>query len=171
MRRITRNAVLVILAAVALLLALGALPSYLRSGDPYYVVATTAEAPNGTVNATQLQERRYRYTTGAIAAAVANGNGTGRSKPYWRGPFGFKESFTHSPFDEFDSLTAGNPNATATVGNETVVYLSLNGTSYRAVITQTPAAVGESDGGDDGTTASRLTPLVSGAVSRAEVAE
>ncbi|WP_254824142.1 hypothetical protein [Haloglomus halophilum] len=143
MRRITRNTILVILAVVVLLLALGALPSYLKSGDPYYVVATADEAPGESVNATNLSARRYRFSTGAVSAATANGNGTGRSDPYWRGPFGFKEGFTHSPFDEFEALTRDYPNATGTTGNDTSVYLSRNGTSYRVTITQTPGAVGE----------------------------
>jgi hypothetical protein len=146
-RRITRNAILVILAVIALLLALGALPSLLKSGDPYYVVATTADAPAETVNATNLSEQRYRYTTSAVAAAASNANDTGRSAPYWRGPFGFKEGFTHSPFDEFEALSRDYPNATETVGNDTRVYLTHNGTSYRVQITQTPGSVGGSGDG------------------------
>jgi hypothetical protein len=141
-RRITRNTILVILAVVVLLLALGALPAYLKSGDPYYVVATADEAPNESVNATNLSAQRYRFTTGAVTAAAGNANGTGRSDPYWRGPFGVKEGFTHSPFDEFEALTRDYPNATVTAGNDTSVYLSRNGTSYRVTITQTPGAVG-----------------------------
>jgi hypothetical protein len=156
-RRITRNTILVILAVVVLLLALGALPSFLKSGDPYYVVATADEAPDGTVNVSNLSARRYRFSTAAVSAAAASGNGTGRSDPYWRGPFGFKEGFSHSPFDEFDALTRDYPNATVTAANDTSVYLSRNGTSYRVTITQTPDAVGEPSGGSDGgTNASRL---------------
>jgi hypothetical protein len=168
MRRITRNAILVILACVALLLALGALPSLLKSGDPYYVVATTAEPPGETVNVSNLSERRYEYTTGAVAAAA--GNGTGRSAPYWEGPLGFKEGFTHSPFDEFDALTRDHPNATETVGNDSRVYLADNGTAYRVVITQTPGAIGADAGTAD--TSARLTGFesVGAAAPRTEVA-
>lgn len=145
MRRITRNAILVILAAVALLLALGALPSFLKSGDPYYVVATSAAPPNETVNVSNLSERRYEFTTAAVAAAADNG--TGRSEPYWDGPFGLKDGFSHSPFDEFDALTRDHPNATETVGNDSRVYVADNTSVYRVVITQTPGTVG---GGADG---------------------
>jgi hypothetical protein len=101
MRRVTRNAVVVIVVAVVLLLALGALPGLLRSGDPYYVTATPvdgAETDVEPVNVTDLPERRYPYTTAAIA--------NGESEAYYRGPTGFKEAFTHSPFDEFDALAA-----------------------------------------------------------------
>jgi hypothetical protein len=156
-RRITRNTILVILAVVVLLLALGALPSFLKSGDPYYVVATADDAPNESVNVSNLSARRYRFSTAAVSAAAANDNGTGRSDPYWRGPFGFKEGFTHSPFDEFEALTRDYPNATVTAGNDTSVYLSRNGTSYRVTITQRPGSAGGL-GGDSGsgTNASRL---------------
>lgn len=140
-RTITRNAIVVILAVVALLLALGALPSYLKSGDPYYVTATTADAPAGAVNVSNLSERRFEYSTTAVTTAAA-GDGTGRSDPYWRGPFGLKEGFSHSPFDEFDALTRDYPNATGTVDDDTRVYAALNGTTYRLDITQTPDAGG-----------------------------
>lgn len=173
MRTVTRNAVLVILAVVALLLALGALPSLLKSGDPYRVVATSADPPAETVNATNLSERRYRYTTGALAAAASNANDTGRSDPYWRGPFGFKEGFTHSPFDEFEALSRDYPNATETAGDDTRVYLTYNGTSYRVGITQSPASV---DGSGDASAQrlagapQRLTGAASAATARTEVA-
>lgn len=147
-RTITRNAIVVILAVVALLLALGALPSYLKSGDPYYVTATTADAPAGAVNVSNLSERRFEYSTTAVTTAAA-GDGTGRSDPYWRGPFGLKEGFSHSPFDEFDALTRDYPNATGRVDDDTRVYAALNGTTYRLDIAQTPGAgggTGDADG-------------------------
>ncbi|WP_276259397.1 hypothetical protein [Haloglomus litoreum] len=172
MRRITRNTILVILAVVVLLLALGALPSFLKSGDPYYVVATAEDAPDETVNTSNLSARRYRFSTAAVSAAATNANGTGRSDPYWRGPFGFKEGFTHSPFDEFEALTRDYPNATVTAGNDTSVYLSRNGTSYRVTITQTPDAVGGSGGESGGeASATRLARPAAGtdAAPRAEV--
>jgi len=165
-RRITRNAILVILAVIALLLALGALPSLLKSGDPYYVVATTADAPAETVNATNLSEQRYRYTTSAVAAAASNANDTGRSAPYWRGPFGFKEGFTHSPFDEFDALTRDYPNATA-AGDDTRVYAALNGTTYRLDITRAPDAAG--DGAGTNGSAALAAPSEVSAAEAAEV--
>ena len=119
MRRITRNFLLGLLLVVVLLLALGALPSYLRSGDPYYVSATAAEANGPTVNATDLSERRFPYTTTAIER--------GRSDPYWKGPLGIKESFTHTPFDEFAAFRQRNPEA----ATESGIYVSRNGTRYR----------------------------------------
>jgi hypothetical protein len=127
MRRVTRNVVVAILVVVAGLLALGAVPSYLRSGAPYYVVAEPVE-PGPSVNATNLSERRYPYVTGAVAAAASGGDG--RSEPYWEGPFGLKESFAHSPFDEFSALGQRNPDATA----DGAVFVSRNGTRYRAEI-------------------------------------
>ena len=163
MRTITRNAVIVILAVVALLLALGALPSYLKSGDPYYVTATTADATEA-VNVSNLSERRFEYTTAAVAAAAA-GDGTGRSDSYWRGPFGLKEGFTHSPFDEFDALTRDYPNATA-AGDDTRVYAALNGTTYRLDITRAPDAAGDGAG-----TNGSAALAARGEVSAAEAAE
>jgi len=153
MRTVTRNFLLGMGVVLLLLLALGALPGFLKSGDPYYVVATTAKPPGETVNVSNPTERRYEYTTSAVAAAA--GNGTGRSDPYWEGPFGVKEGFTHSPFDEFDALTRDRPNATETVGNDSRVYVAANTTVYRVVITQTPGSVGSGAGTDE--TNARLT--------------
>jgi hypothetical protein len=131
-RPVTRNVVVGILVVLALLLALGALPSLLKAGDPYYLTATAVEddpGANGSVNVSTLSERRYPYVTGAVAAA---GNGTGRSDPYWRGPFGVKGAFTHSPFDEIDALGQQYPNATV----DGAVYARTNTTSYRLTIEQ-----------------------------------
>jgi len=125
MRRVTRNAVLVLLAVGALLLALGALPGLLRSGDPYYVTATPVEdTPAGAVNATDLPEQRYPYTTAAIA--------DGESEAYYRGPTGFKEAFTHSPFDEFDALAVRAGGAV----EEEVAYVTHEGRTYRLEVVQ-----------------------------------
>jgi hypothetical protein len=167
-RRITRNVTLVILAVVVLLLALGALPSYLKSGDPYYVVATATDEPGPSVEAANLSERSYRYSLGAVGAAA--GNGTGRSDPYWRGPVGLKEPFTHSPFDEFGAFGVGYPNATTTAGNDTTVFVSRNDTRYRLVITQTPGSVDDGAGADATNASDRLArPATPGPVA-AEVA-
>ena len=126
MRPVTRNTVVGIGVVVVALLALGALPSYLKSGDPYYVVAEpTGSGP--AVNATNLSERRYPYVTGAVAAAAS---GEGRSEPYWEGPFGLKESFSHSPFDEFDAIGQRSPAAT----DGGTVFVARNGTRYRLEI-------------------------------------
>ncbi|WP_254546166.1 hypothetical protein [Halomarina pelagica] len=126
MRRITRNLVLGILVVVVLLLALGALPSYLRSGDPYYLTATEAPSYEGpTVDVTDLSERRFPYTTEAIA--------DGRSAAYYEGPTGFKEAFTHSPFDELNELDQRDGNAASGDGavNGTTAYVTSGGTVYR----------------------------------------
>lgn len=136
MRRRTRNAILVILGVVVVLLALGAVPGLLKSGDPYYLTATetdtaTLAADNRTaVNVTAISPRRYPYTTAALANAT--GGPPGRSDPYWKGPFGVKEAFTHSPFDELDALTQRNGTAAVEGG----VYVQTNGTVYRLAITQ-----------------------------------
>lgn len=142
MRPVTRNVVLAILVVVVGLLALGAVPSYLRSGDPYYVVVEPTD-PGPAVNATNLSERRYPYVRGAVAAAgAAEGEGEGeseaegRSEPYWEGPFGLKESFAHSPFDEFDAIRQRSPEATA----DGAVFVADNGTRYRAEIVREGAA-------------------------------
>lgn len=129
MRPVTRNVVVAILLVVVGLLALGALPAYLQSGDPYYVEAMAVDAAHPAVNVSVLSERRYPYVTGAVAAA---GNGTGRSDPYWRGPFGVKGPFTHSPFDELDALGQQYPNAT----EGDAVFVRTNTTRYRTTIVQ-----------------------------------
>ena len=141
MRQITRRVTVAILVVLALLLALGALPSYLKSGDPYYLTATPADGNHSAVDLSNASERRYEYTIGALRDAeaevgvnVTDRNATGRSDPYWEGPFGLKESFTNSPFDEMDALGLRNESA---VEGETV-YVSYNGTLYRLAVTQDP---------------------------------
>lgn len=131
MRPVTRNLVLGILAVVALLFALGALPSYLAAGDPYYVTATVVEdGDRPAVDVTNLSERRFPYVTEAIE--------TGRSDAYYRGPVGLKGAFTHSPFDEFDALDqrARAANATAGAVNGTTAYVTKDGTVYRLDLVQ-----------------------------------
>lgn len=156
MRTVTRNLLLGIGVVLVLLLALGAAPSLLRSGDPYYVSATpvgdadgvnvteadteaTAGGSNETaandsdttaVNASQLSARTHPFTTEALANASANQSGY--SDPYWEGPIGIKGAFTHSPFDELASLRQRNPNAT----DGEAVRLVDNGTLYRVGVTQ-----------------------------------
>jgi hypothetical protein len=102
-RRSIRLAVAGVGAVALGLLALGALPSALGSGDPYYLAATPTDAAGATVNVTGLSERRYPYLTDALDS--------GRSDPYRTGPAGLKEAFTHSPFDEREGLIARNPAA------------------------------------------------------------
>ncbi|MEA5388619.1 hypothetical protein VB779_17365 [Haloarculaceae archaeon H-GB11] len=103
MRRVTRNVILALLLVVAGLLALGALPSTLQSGDPYYLTAEEATESHAAVNVSNLSEQRFPYTTSAVR--------DGRSEPYYKGPFGLKEAFSHSPFDELAALRDRNPDA------------------------------------------------------------
>jgi len=130
MRRVTRNLLLALLLAVALLLALGALPSYLATGDPYYLTATPIEDNRSAVNASDLSADRYRYTTGALANASATD--AGRSDPYRKGPIGIKGAFTHSPFDELEALAQHTPDA------DDGIYVRQNNTVYRLDTTQRP---------------------------------
>lgn len=129
MRPVTRNVVIAILLVMGGLLALGALPATLGSGDPYYVEATAVDGDGPSVNGSTLSDRRYPYVTGALTVA---GNGTGRSDPYRKGPFGVKGAFTHSPFDELAALTQQYPNAT----DGDAVFVRVNGTRYRTTIVQ-----------------------------------
>jgi len=135
MRTVTRNFLLGVALVVVLLLALGAVPSYLKSGDPYYLTATpengSFDVENGTaVDAGALSEQRYPYTSAALDDATATA--AGQSEPYWRGPLGVKGAFTHSPFDERDALSQQYPGATASDG--TVVRHEE--TFYRLTVTQ-----------------------------------
>ena len=124
MRPVTRNLLVAIGVVTLALLALGALPSYLGSGEPYHLTVEPAERDGPAVNATGLSERRYPYLTGAFASDE------GRSMSYQRGPFGLKESFTHSPFDEVDALAARGPNATVGDG----VRIERDGETYLVAI-------------------------------------
>ena len=142
MRPVTRNFLLAMGVIVVLLLALGALPGFLKSGDPYYLTATAVEngtnasavnaslADGSAVDAANLSERRYPYTTAALSNATADA--TGQSDPYWRGPIGLKGAFTHSPFDEMDALTQQFPAATDGDG----VVVAHDGSLYRLAVTQ-----------------------------------
>ncbi|MFB6128720.1 MAG: hypothetical protein ABEJ47_03050 [Halorhabdus sp.] len=130
MRRRTKLAGLAILAVVLLLLALGALPGFIKTGDPYYMTATPVEE-HAAVNVTDLDERRYPYTTAAIDDATATE--PGRSSPYWKGYVGFKEAFKHSPFDE---LTALQQRSIAAVDGPGAVYVRVGDAYYRLTIEQ-----------------------------------
>ncbi|MFW5896072.1 MAG: hypothetical protein ACOCUA_01665 [archaeon] len=111
------------------LLALGALPSYIKSGDPYYLTATPVEE-HPAVNVSDLDERRYPYTTAALAEASETE--PGRSDPYWKGYVGFKEAFTHSPFDEVSALQQRSVEA----NDRDAVYVRTEGEYYRLTVTQ-----------------------------------
>ncbi|WP_435361032.1 hypothetical protein [Haloarchaeobius sp. DFWS5] len=115
---------LILVGLVVAVLALGALPAMLQSGEPYHVTATAVETDHPTVNGSALSDRRHPYTTAALS--------DGRSGSYYEGPFGLKESFAHSPFDEFGELEAHSPEAV----EEDTVYVRRNGTTYRLAITR-----------------------------------
>jgi hypothetical protein len=132
MRQITRRVTFALLVALALLLALGALPSYLQTGDPYYLTATPADGNHTAVDASLLTTDRYPYASAALADAAPNRSG--QSDAYYRGPFGFKGAFTHSPFDEVDAVRARNASAVDADG----VFVRQNGTLYRLAVTQEP---------------------------------
>jgi len=132
MRQITRRVTLALLVALALLLALGALPSYLQTGDPYYLTATPADGNHTAVDASLLNTDRYPYASAALADAAPNR--AGRSDAYYRGPFGLKGAFTHSPFDEVAAVGARNASAVDRDG----VFVRQNGTLYRLAVTQEP---------------------------------
>jgi hypothetical protein len=115
MRRVTRNAVVLLLVVVVGLLALGALPGLLKSGDPYYLTAEPVNASGENVSAASTEALR---------------NGT--AEPYWKGPWGLKETFTHSPFDEVSALSGRNATAVSDDG----VLVRDNGTLYRVAVRQ-----------------------------------
>ncbi|WP_128906539.1 hypothetical protein [Halorubrum amylolyticum] len=110
MRRVTRNLLIAIALVVVALLALGALPSYLGSGDPYYLTAEPIETNETAAGVNNVSDRRYPFLTGALAS------NDGRSEGYQTGPYGVKKWFTHTPFDEVDALTQQVPEAAADDG-------------------------------------------------------
>lgn len=141
MRTRTRNAILAILAVLVVLIALGALPGLLKSGDPYYLTlspvgeynatnSTLEDANQTALNVSDLNDRRFQYTTAALASASANASG--QADPYWKGPVGLKEPFTHSPFDERETLSRRNASATTDEG----IYVHDGDTVYLLTITQ-----------------------------------
>ncbi|ERH12142.1 MAG: hypothetical protein J07HB67_01155 [halophilic archaeon J07HB67] len=130
MRPITRKFAYGLVALVVVLLALGALPSLLGTGEPYYLLAepTAEEGPayNLTAEGTgDLTQRRFQYF---VSAANATDN---RSSPYREGPVGVKESFSHSPFDELESFRGFAPE-NATRGE--AVFVEFRGERYRVEV-------------------------------------
>ena len=135
MRPVTRNVVLVIVGLLVVLLALGALPGLIQTGDPYYVEAAASSGTGPAVDGGDLSERRFPYSTTAVKAAA--GADPGRSEPYYTGVVGFKEAFTHTPFAEFEEFEARNPPAVERSGDSPagdVAYFRENGTRYRLEI-------------------------------------
>jgi hypothetical protein len=124
MRRVTRNLFVAIALVVVALLALGALPSYLGSGDPYYLTAEPIETNGTAVDVNNASERRYPFLTSALASE------DGRSDPYLADSYGIKEWFTHTPFDEVDALARRVPEAETDGG----VRVRHEGTVYRVEV-------------------------------------
>lgn len=124
MRRVTRNLLVAIALVAVALLALGALPSYLGSGDPYYLTAEPIETDEPAVDVTNASERQYPFLTSALASD------DGRSDPYRTDTYGIKEWFTHTPFDEVDSLARQMPEAATDDG----VRVRRGGTVYRVEV-------------------------------------
>jgi hypothetical protein len=112
---------------VVALLALGAVPSALGSGEPYRLVVTDAETTGPAANATDLSPRRYPYLTEALAAS------DGRSSGYRTGRFGLKEPFAHSPFDEVAALAAQTPGARVE-GRDHAVRVRVDGERHRVEV-------------------------------------
>jgi len=126
----------VIVGLLVALLALGALPGLIKTGDPYYVEATAAAGTGPAVDGGTLSEQRFPYAFGAVEAAV-DGADPARSEPYYTGVVGFKEAFTHTPFAEFEEFEARNPPAVERSGDSPagdVAYFRENGTRYRLEI-------------------------------------
>ena len=124
MRRVTRNVLVAIALVVVALLALGALPSYLGSGDPYYLTVEPIETNGTAADVNNVSDRRYPYLIGSIESA------DGRSDGYQTGPFGMKEWFTHTPFDEVDAIARQSPEAAM----ETGVRVRRDGETYHAEV-------------------------------------
>jgi len=120
-----RRAWIAVGLVVLVVLGLGALPSLLRSGDPYRVHATPADDWDGeSVNGSDLSGQRYPYTTDALS--------DGESDRYWEGPIGLKGAFAHSPYDELEALGTQYPDA----ADGDAVYVRENGTVYRVTVQQ-----------------------------------
>ena len=137
MQPITKKALAILGVILVLLLALGALPGFLKSGDPYYLTVEPTDRTLASENATMpvaenLSDRTYRYTWQALRDAGASEDGSGRSSAYWKGYVGFKEAFTHSPFDEIDAYRTSY--ASAFVGEDSLL-ISYENQTYRLAVT------------------------------------
>ena len=124
MRRVTRNLLVVIALVAVALLALGALPSYLGSGDPYYLTAEPIETDEPAADVDDVSDRRWPFLTSALASD------DGRSEPYLADSYGVKEWFTHTPYDEVDALARQTPEAATDDG----VRVRYEGTVYRVEV-------------------------------------
>ena len=124
MRRVTRNLLVAIALVAVALLALGALPSYLGSGDPYYLTAEPIETDEPAADVDDVSDRRWPFLTSALASD------DGRSEPYLADSYGVKEWFTHTPYDEVDALARQTPEAATDDG----VRVRYEGTVYRVEV-------------------------------------
>lgn len=126
MRPIARNGLLALVGVLLVLLALGALPQFLAAGDPYYL--TVSEADGGAaLDVGNFSERQYPYLFEALSSE------DGRSSAYRRGPWGLKEAFTNSPFDELRSLREFAPAGAVT---DDAAFVTYEGTRYRVTVVQ-----------------------------------
>lgn len=112
-----RNALVGVGVGILVLLALGALPSYLGSGEYYYLEVSATDDEGPAVDVERISDRRHPYLTTALAAD------DGRSDGYQRGLGGFKDAFTHSPFDELSSLQQLEPEASRNDGEQVIIQL------------------------------------------------
>lgn len=103
MRALTRNVLLIIGLVIVVLLALGALPGYLGSGDPYHLTVEPVDTDQPAIDVSDVSERRFPFLISALTASDS------RSIPYQTGSRGVKEQFTHTPFDEIDALGERKP--------------------------------------------------------------
>ena len=117
-----RNALIAVGLVVVLLLALGAVPGYLGSGEQYYLEVSPTDDTGTAANVTDISERRYPYLTTALNAD------DGRSEGYQRALGDFKDAFTHTPFDEHSALQQLEPDAARDGGERVIV--ERNGQRY-----------------------------------------
>lgn len=132
MRRIMRNALVAVGLVAVVLLALGAVPSYLGSGQQYYLEVAATDDAGTAVDVGNISERRYPYLTTALTAD------DGRSEGYQRGLGGFKDAFTHTPFDEHSALQQLEPGAVRDGGDRVIVQRNEERYSV-AIVTESEA--------------------------------
>ena len=128
MRRVTRNALVIIGIVLVGLLALGSLPGYLGSGPSYYLEVTETDDDGSAVDASEITDRRYPYLVSALTSD------DGQSDGYQKAFGDFKDWFTHTPFDEYSSLTQQNSEAARDDGDRVIV--EYDGQRYSVELTR-----------------------------------